>query len=219
MQTQDIAPTGCCDRFSKAGVYTSFLLPLILVFSAFLDSLFRSLSGFIIFGVLHVVFFILLLLFTLAFFLIACGFMIACLINLARTRWRRAMSLGLLPAIAVSIVIWALPLVVRIEWAAAFAHYSMFRPFYAAQVDSTPFGTEPRLIWFFWRDASALSDLTLEYLLYDESDEVSLPANKRSATFNDRAMETYRTANGMVFGPKIENVGHIVGHYYAVYTH
>jgi hypothetical protein len=106
----------------------------------------------------------------------------------------------------------------EIEWAADFTHYFIFQSFYRARVNATPIDTQPRLVWFFWRDASALLDFSLQYLLYDESDEVSLPANRRSVAFGDRAVKTYREASGFVFGPTIESVRHLTGHYYVVYT-
>jgi hypothetical protein len=204
------------DRFSKGGLCVSVGLPAILISWLYFDGLFRSLSGFTIFSILHVLDFMFLLVLVLTFVSVTLVFLIACLVLVIRMRWCRALSFVLLPVLAAPIVIWLLPLAAGIDWAADFTHYSMFRSFYAERVDATPVDAEPRLVWFFWRDASALLELTLEYLVYDQTDEISLPDHQRSAAFGERAVETYRKESGFVFGPKIKNVRHLTGHYYVV---
>jgi len=197
-----MAPDGKADRFSKGGLCVSVGLPAILISWLYFDGLFRLLSGFTIFSILHVLDFVFLLMFVVAFVSVTLVFLIVCLLLVVRMRWRRALSFVLLPALATPIVIWLLPLAAGIDWAADFTHYSMFRSFYAGRVDATSVGAEPRLVWFFWRDASGLLELTLEYLVYDQTDEISLPDDQRSAAFGERAVETYRKESASFLAPR-----------------
>jgi hypothetical protein len=126
-----------------------------------------------------------------------------------------------LPIFVICTAIWPLYILSRIEWAADLTHYLMLRPWYAAKVNALPASEEPRLAWFFWRDATAgLDGMTLQYLVFDESDEFSLPGDKRSAAWKTRTFNTYVKVSGFPDGAKMpDNVLHLTGHYYIVNLH
>jgi hypothetical protein len=79
-------------------------------------------------------------------------------------------------------------------------------PTYSRQIANLP---HPRIATFLWRDLNGFGlALGYEFLVYDESDEVALPAEKRSAVWKKNA--------GSDLECKLTSVNHAFGHYYFV---
>ncbi len=98
-----------------------------------------------------------------------------------------------------------------------YAHLPMLRPSYQAKIKAAANSQEPRLIWFFWRDASGLFDETLKFLVFDESDELSLPNAERSASWKARASKAYKIATNFYFEPTMpDEAQHLFGHYHTI---
>ena|SRR5580658_6786646 len=95
----------------------------------------------------------------------------------------------------------------------------VLRERYERVVAAAPQTEEPRLIWFFWVDASRMLDgETLVYLVFDESDEFALSDVQRSVAWKARALSTFMKATGFIGGPKMpDDPHHLVGHYYVVH--
>jgi hypothetical protein len=139
----------------------------------------------------------------------AFGVFIAILIWLHRRQWRRAASAFVLPAGALAAflnshfvakaTIWAGD---RLELLATFSTYSR-------QISKLPHQQGPRIATFPWRDLNGFQmDLGYVLLVYDESDEVALPAGQRSAAWKENA--------GSDLQCRLTGVEHIFGHYYFV---
>jgi hypothetical protein len=61
---------------------------------------------------------------------------------------------------------------------------------------------------------------TLVYLVFDESDELSMPSTMRSSAWNVRAVRSFFADTGYAFGPDMSDIvgcHHLFGHYYVIY--
>ncbi len=94
--------------------------------------------------------------------------------------------------------------------------YALSSAHYAQVVASLPATADPKMVWFFWRDASGfLSGETLEYLVYDQSDGFAQATDNRSVAWKASVAKTYPgTPEEGVNG----SARHIFGHYYVVYV-
>lgn len=82
-------------------------------------------------------------------------------------------------------------------------------PTYSRKISNLPHHEGPRIATFLWRDLSGFGvALGYEFLVYDESDEIALPAEKRSAVWKKNA--------GSDLECKLNGVYHAFGHYYFV---
>jgi hypothetical protein len=101
---------------------------------------------------------------------------------------------------------------------ADYIHFAAFSRRYERAVDAAPLTDGPRLLWFFWVDASApLEGETLVFLVFDESDEFALPGVQRSTAWQARALGGFMQATGFAGGPHMpDKAHHLIGHYYVV---
>lgn len=82
-------------------------------------------------------------------------------------------------------------------------------PTYSRQIANLPHQEGPRIATFLWRDLNGFGlAFGYEFLVYDESDEVVLPAEQRSAAWKKNAGSDLRC--------KLSGVYHAFGHYYFV---
>jgi hypothetical protein len=82
-------------------------------------------------------------------------------------------------------------------------------PTYSREISNLPRHEGPRLATFLWRDLNGFGlAFGYEFLVYDESDEIALPAEKRSADWKKHA--------GRDLECKSTEVHHAFGHYYFV---
>ncbi len=82
-------------------------------------------------------------------------------------------------------------------------------PTYSREISNLPHQEGPRIATFLWRDLNGFGvALGYEFLVYDESDEIALPAEKRSSAWNKNA--------GSDLECKLTGVYHAFGHYYFV---
>lgn len=82
-------------------------------------------------------------------------------------------------------------------------------PTYSREIANLPHQDRPRIATFLWRDLNGFGlALGYEFLVYDESDEIALPAEKRSAVWKKSA--------GSDLECKLTGVYHAFGHYYFV---
>ena len=137
--------------------------------------------------------------------------------HVSRGRWASVLQCTVIPGAIAMFV--AFPGAFRgLLGAADYIHFAAFSRQYERAVDAAPRADAPRLLWFFWVDASApLDGETLVFLVFDESDEFALPDVQRSAAWKARALSGFMMATGFAGGPKMpDNPHHLVGHYYAV---
>jgi hypothetical protein len=136
----------------------------------------------------------------------------------SKGRWGEALQSAVVPAAVAMFV--AFPGTYKaILNAADYIHFAIFSGRYERAVDAAPRTDGPRLLWFFWADASApLAGETLVFLVFDESDELALPNAQRSAAWKARALSGFMKATGFVGGPTMPEDPHrLFGHYYVLH--
>jgi hypothetical protein len=135
---------------------------------------------------------------------------VAILIWLRRRQWRRVASAMVLPA-SVLAAMFNLHFVGRASiWAGDRLELLAALPTYSREIANLPHKEGPRIATFFWRDLNLGFGLAFgyEFLVYDESDEVALPAQERSAAWRQNA--------GSDLQCRLTGVEHVFGHYYFV---
>lgn len=118
--------------------------------------------------------------------------------------WRRALSTLILPLTA-----FAALLNMSSVWGAAifagdYLHLLVMRSAYLSEISRQPSDHGPRLMVFDWGGFAGVTHAAV----YDESDEVALPADKQSAAWKKRAAHTL--LNCGVWGSPVG------GHFYLV---
>lgn len=114
--------------------------------------------------------------------------------NIWKGYWRTAVSVAAIP-----FIIWALR--GPINFGCDYTHLLMTKNTYEREIASLPEPQGRRFATFDW---SVGFIGTNTFLLYDESDQIALPAGKHTKTSNDDG-----------FGPEcVGNVTHLSGHYY-----
>jgi hypothetical protein len=103
--------------------------------------------------------------------------------------------------------------------AADYIYFAVFSWQYERAVDAAPRTYGPRLLWFFWVDASPPIDgETLMFLAFDENDEFALPDVQRSAAWKACALSGFMTAIEFAGGPEmLDGPHHLIGHDYVAY--
>jgi hypothetical protein len=141
----------------------------------------------------------------------------ASLFYLCKLRLRSSLSCLAMPLLISFLILRPLTAIPSVA-PGDYLHYFIFRADYQAKIDASYDRQEPRFIWFYWRDASPpVFGEVLVYLVFDESDEFGLPANKRSSHWNARARRTFveqQYPNAPQALP--DKVRHLFGHYYVV---
>ena len=135
---------------------------------------------------------------------------IVILIWLCRRQWRRAASAVVLPASVLAAVL-NLHFVGRATiWTGDRLELLAMLPTYSREIANLPRKEGPRIAAFLWRDLNFGFGLAhgYEFLVYDESDEIALPAEKRSTAWNENA--------GSDLECRLTGVDHVFGHYYFV---
>ncbi|MDZ5650490.1 hypothetical protein [Nitrospirillum sp. BR 11828] len=105
---------------------------------------------------------------------------------IGRRRWRRALSLILLPLIVVPALKWREELARPIFVTGEVLHFLALRPVYLRRIQAMPDTSAPKLALFIWGGWLATS----YGIVYDESDEVALPAERRSNAWTSRTDQT-----------------------------
>lgn len=132
------------------------------------------------------------------------------LIWLSCRQWRRAASAVVLPA-SVLAAVFNLHFVGRATiWAGDRLELAATLPTYSRKIANLPHKEGPQIASFLWRDLHLGFGLALgyEFLVYDESDEIALPAERRSAAWRENA--------GGDLECRLTGVEHVFGHYYFV---
>ncbi len=141
----------------------------------------------------------------------AVGVCIAAMVRIYRREWRRSVSMLILP---LSTLVAFLNNSIDIHTAQRLSDDLQLlatRSNYAPAMPKQSPNLEPRLQLFPWRDLNGFG-LYLGYVLlvYDESDEMALPASQRSKAWQARAA-------GSELGCRLTGVEHAFGHYYFVH--
>jgi hypothetical protein len=125
-------------------------------------------------------------------------------------QWLKAVSALVLPASALA-AIFNLHFVGRATiWAGDRLELAAKLPTYSREIGNLPHKAGPRIATFLWRDLNLGFGLAFgyEFLVYDESDEIAMPAEQRSAAWKKNA--------GTDLNCRLTGVEHIFGHYYFV---
>ena len=135
----------------------------------------------------------------------------------SRGRWTSVLSCTVIPA-AIAMFVASPDTYKGLLNAADYIHFAAFNREYEAAVEAAPRTDGPRLLWFFWVDASApLAGETLVFLVFDESDEFALPDIQRSEAWKAHALSAFMKATGFIGGPQVpDRPHHLFGHYYVV---
>ena len=118
---------------------------------------------------------------------------------------RRSLSLAVLPVLVLTAAVQPIAFVRFCCHVGDILHFEIMRPYYLAQVSEMPNGA-PRLAVFNWGGMVWAST----GVIYDESDEVALPAGRQSVAWQERANRTDLVCEG--YG--VEPMG---GHFYLGY--
>jgi hypothetical protein len=130
---------------------------------------------------------------------------IAALYRLYRQQWRRSLSILILPIVFIVVYLNERVLGRLDDDMVLLANLSRYAP--APKLDADK---GPRLQVFPWRDLNDFAlDLGYILLVYDESDEIALPASQRSKAWQARAA-------GTDLACKLSDADHAFGHYYFV---
>jgi hypothetical protein len=109
-----------------------------------------------------------------------------------RKIWRSFAITTLLPLIVVSAAVTFPRFLHACNYAGDVLHFAVARPYYDRAVASLPALQKPRLAVFNWGGMIWASG----GLVFDESDEVALPAGQQSATWRAKAINTELSCDG-----------------------
>jgi len=140
----------------------------------------------------------------------AFGAFVAALVWLRRRAWRRSVSTLVLPAIALAAFLnesFVAHATIRVG---SDLQLLLTLPTYSREISKMPADEGPRLGVFMWRDLNGFGlDLGYELLVFDESDEIALPAQDRSEGWKEKAAATDLHC-------RLTGVRHAFGHFYFV---
>ena len=106
--------------------------------------------------------------------------------SLKARAWRRSLSRAILPLTVVAAFIQPRFSIASINLAGDLIHFEMVQSRYLAELATMPKTAEPKLVIFDWGGWITMSN----GVVYDESDEVALPAGQRSPAWKARANDT-----------------------------
>lgn len=160
------------DRFTATYFYFYFICFVMIIFSHELDLKFKI-------GLLLVLF----LLPTLGLMFLI--FASSIILNARRRHWRAAASASLAPLAAAAPLLLCFQLGVTPTW----LHFQISRTAFERQIATmTTADGAPRLRAFEWDDTGGVAVANMfRTLVFDESDEISLPPDRRSGDWLERA--------------------------------
>jgi hypothetical protein len=109
---------------------------------------------------------------------------------LARLRLKQATSLLIIPFVIGLMIAYPIG-IKKIIYLADSLNFCLHSFELEAKIGEKTAGSDaPRFLIFFWRDISGVSGFDWEYLVFDESDELGLPPDKRSPEWKARAVKS-----------------------------
>jgi hypothetical protein len=140
----------------------------------------------------------------------AFGAFIAALVRLRRRAWRQSASMLILSLTALAAFLNKDFIVHAVQQAGSDLQLLATLPTYSREISKLPADQGPRLRVFLWRDLNGFAlYLGYELLVYDESDEIALPAQERSQGWKEKAAATDLHC-------RLGVVRHAFGHFYFV---
>jgi len=133
------------------------------------------------------------------------GALIVSVRSAMRKHWRQCAIASLLPIALIVVALDPVRFVRACNYIGDVAHFIAAKPFYDRQVAALPTGERPRLAVFDWGGMVWASF----GVVYDESDQLSLPRDRRSADWLERASHTELSCEGYDAQP-------LWDHYYLV---
>jgi hypothetical protein len=132
--------------------------------------------------------------------------MIVGLVRSARLgRWWRFSSTLLAPLVFVSLFIGVTRLEITSEW----ARFQISRPYYLLKIAYVPrLNNEPLFLTFDWGESGGAGvNSVIDTLIYDETDQVGLPPEKRTTEWKQRAEKQQQGSNlTMILAPPTSSV-------------
>jgi hypothetical protein len=101
---------------------------------------------------------------------------VLCALYLSRKQWLLSFLAAILPTLLVFAALNLVPFIQRCNYIGGVIHFVVARPYYDHQIALLPHTNQPRLAVFNWGGMVWASS----GLVYDESDEVTLPPGQRS---------------------------------------
>jgi len=101
-------------------------------------------------------------------------------------RWRVLLSSAVLPAVVLMAAAQPKASIRLVNLTGDLLHFQIVRARYSAEIARMPPAAEPRLVIFDWGGWAGISN----GVVYDESDEVALPARQQSSAWKARAHST-----------------------------
>jgi hypothetical protein len=133
------------------------------------------------------------------------GALIVGIRSATRKDWRRCAIASLLPIALIVVALDPLRFVRACNRIGDVAHFIAAKPYYDRQIAALPAGEGPRLAVFDWGGMVWASF----GVVYDETDQVSLPPDRQSAKWRERASRTALSCEGYDARP-------LWDHYYLV---
>jgi len=133
------------------------------------------------------------------------GALIASVRSAMRRDWRRCAIASLLPIVLIVVALDPVRFVRACNHIGDVAHFIVAKPYYDRQIAALPAGEGPRLAVFNWGGMVWASF----GVVYDETDQVSLPPDRQSADWRNRASHTELSCEGYGAQP-------LWDHYYLV---
>ena len=131
------------------------------------------------------------------------GALIASVRSAMRNDWRRGAIAALLPIVLMVVALDPVGFVRACDHIGDIAHFIAAKPYYDRQIAALPAGRGPRLALFDWGGTAWASF----GVVYDESDQVSLPPGRQSADWLEEASHSELSCEGYGVQP-------LWGHYY-----
>jgi hypothetical protein len=122
-----------------------------------------------------------------------------------RKDWRQCVIASALPIVLIAVALDPFGFVRSCNYLGDVAHFIIGKPYYDRQIAALPAGQRPRLVVFDWGGMVWASS----GLVYDDTDQVSLPPGRQSADWLEEASHSELSCEGYGVRP-------LWGHYYLV---
>jgi hypothetical protein len=122
-----------------------------------------------------------------------------------RKDWRQCVIASALPIVLIAVALDPFGFVRSCNYLGDVAHFIVGKPYYDRQIAALPAGQRPRLVVFDWGGMAWASS----GLVYDDTDQVSLPPGRQSADWLEEANHSELSCEGYGVRP-------LWGHYYLV---
>jgi hypothetical protein len=109
-----------------------------------------------------------------------------------RKEWRRCLIAAILPVVLLIVALDPVRFIRSCDYIGDVLHFVVLKPYYDRQIAAIPTDQRPRLVVFDWGGTAWAS----HGLIYDETDQISLPRGGQSAAWLTQASRTELACEG-----------------------